>query len=170
MSWRVVGAVWRQSARWCRWVRADSRHGVRVFRQNLVHTCRAVRMRRGGHSEWRRVRWTLNMGERATLEVDGGPVEVTSLNDVIYPVTGFRKGEVLDYYVKISEHLLPHLRERPIKLKLFWEGTMRPPRDERDAPPDFLPKWMETAEIARAHEDADMEFALVNDVRSLLWL
>ena len=110
------------------------------------------------------------MGERATLEVDGGPVEVTSLNDVIYPVTGFRKGEVLDYYVKISEHLLPHLRERPIKLKLFWEGTMRPPRDERDAPPDFLPKWMETAEIARAHEDADMEFALVNDVRSLLWL
>jgi bifunctional non-homologous end joining protein LigD len=110
------------------------------------------------------------MTQRTVLQTKSGPVDATSLDEVIYPVAGFRKGELLNYYVQISEHLLPHLRKRPIKLKLFWEGTMHPPRDERDAPPDFLPQWIDTAEISRAHEDADMEFALVNDLRSLLWL
>jgi bifunctional non-homologous end joining protein LigD len=110
------------------------------------------------------------MAERVTLSIDGEPTEVTSLSDLLFPNTGTRKGDVINYYIRISEHLLPHLQQRPMKLKLFWNGVGKPPHDERDAPPGFLPKWMDTVTLPRTHETGEMDFALVNNLRALVWL
>ena len=54
---------------------------------------------------------------RSQLTVKGRQLSVSNLDKVLYPKTGFTKGQVIDYYVKVSPVLLPHLKERPITLK-----------------------------------------------------
>ncbi len=62
------------------------------------------------------------MAEKTTLDVNGVSVGVSNLNKVFYPKTGFTKGQVIDYYVRISPYLLPHLNNRPITLKRSVRG------------------------------------------------
>jgi Predicted eukaryotic-type DNA primase len=45
---------------------------------------------------------------KTQLDIDGIKVEVSNLDKVFYPKSGFTKGEVIDYYVRISPSLLPH--------------------------------------------------------------
>ncbi|MCD6049601.1 MAG: polymerase LigD, polymerase domain protein, partial [Verrucomicrobia bacterium] len=50
------------------------------------------------------------MSAKTTLTVEKTKVEVSNLDKVFYPKTGFTKGDVIDYYVQISPYLLPHLQ------------------------------------------------------------
>ena len=42
---------------------------------------------------------------------------------VLYPETGFTKGEVIDYYTRIAPVLLPHLADRPLTVKRYPNGV-----------------------------------------------
>src|SRR5262245_2003301 len=57
------------------------------------------------------------------LRIEGREVSVSRLNKVFYPETGFTKGQVIDYYIRISPFLLPHLRDRPLTLKRYPDGV-----------------------------------------------
>ena len=43
------------------------------------------------------------------VEVEGRTLRLSNLDKVLYPQTGTTKGEVLNYYARISSVLLPHL-------------------------------------------------------------
>ena len=49
------------------------------------------------------------MPERVRVSIDGHQLELSNLDKVLYPETGFTKGEVIDYYVRVAPYLLPHL-------------------------------------------------------------
>src|SRR6201996_4629659 len=63
------------------------------------------------------------MVTKQNLDVHGTNVGVTNLHKIFYPKAGFTKGEVIDYYVRISSVLLPHLKDRPITLKRYPDGV-----------------------------------------------
>jgi bifunctional non-homologous end joining protein LigD len=63
------------------------------------------------------------MANSATLDIGGTKVNVTNLDKVFYPKVGFTKGQVIDYYIRVSTFLLPHLKDRPISLKRYSEGV-----------------------------------------------
>jgi bifunctional non-homologous end joining protein LigD len=66
------------------------------------------------------------MGQKkqATLRVAGRDVNLTNLDKVMYPEIGFTKGQVIDYYTRVARYILPHLKDRPITMKRFPNGTM----------------------------------------------
>ncbi len=49
------------------------------------------------------------MNDRVRVQVAGRELELSNLDKVLYPATGFTKGEVIDYYVRMADVLLPHL-------------------------------------------------------------
>ena len=53
------------------------------------------------------------MASGTAVEVEGRTLRLTNLDKVLYPGTGFTKGEMLDYYARIAPVLLPHIRDRP---------------------------------------------------------
>ena len=63
------------------------------------------------------------MATKSTLEIAGRKVEVSNLDKVFYPKAGFTKGQVIDYYIRVSSVLLPHLKNRPISLKRYPDGV-----------------------------------------------
>ncbi|MBV8498126.1 MAG: hypothetical protein JO003_02610, partial [Candidatus Eremiobacteraeota bacterium] len=53
----------------------------------------------------------------ATLEVDGRRVALTNLRKVYFPKLKLTKGDLLRYYLRISDVLIPHVVDRPMVMK-----------------------------------------------------
>jgi len=68
-------------------------------------------------------------------------VAVSNPDKVLYPAAGFTKRDIVDYYLRVSRVLLPHLKNRPVTLKRFPDGAGRPAFYEKNAP-GFAPKWI----------------------------
>ena len=57
------------------------------------------------------------MSAPTIVDVQGRKLSLTNLDKVLYPATGFTKGQVVDYYVRIAPALVPHLAGRPLTIK-----------------------------------------------------
>jgi bifunctional non-homologous end joining protein LigD len=104
---------------------------------------------------------------KTRLDVDGTTVEVSNLQKVMYPETGFTKGDVIDYYIKISKHLLPHLKNRPITLKRYPDGVDGFFFYEKQCPP-HRPKWIKTTDVPKS-DGTDIHYCVMSDLPALVW-
>jgi bifunctional non-homologous end joining protein LigD len=107
------------------------------------------------------------MVTKQSLDVHGTKVEVTNLKKIFYPKAGFTKGDVIDYYVRISSVLLPHLKERPITLKRYPDGVEGIFFYEKECPA-HRPKWIKTTKVAKS-EGGQINYCVINDLPSLIW-
>jgi bifunctional non-homologous end joining protein LigD len=101
------------------------------------------------------------------VTVAGRRLKLTNPDKVLYPATGFTKGDVVEYYRRIAPVLLPHLRNRPLTLKRYPNGVDGEFFYQKQAP-RHRPDWVRTVSIAT--EDRDIDFVLVNGLPTLLWL
>jgi len=107
------------------------------------------------------------MPNKATLDIEGTKVDVSNLDKVFYPKTGFTKGEVIDYYVRVSPALLPHLKSRPISLKRYPDGVEGFFFYEKECP-SHHPKWVKTAKVPKSNGE-DINYCLMDDLPTLVW-
>jgi bifunctional non-homologous end joining protein LigD len=107
------------------------------------------------------------MVKKQSLDVGGTKVDVTNLDKIFYPKAGFTKGDVIDYYVRVSSVLLPHLKERPITLKRYPDGVEGLYFYEKKCP-DHRPEWVKTTKVAKS-EGGDINYCVINDLPSLIW-
>lgn len=107
------------------------------------------------------------MKTRTTLDVAGVPVDVTNLDKVLYPKAGFTKGQIIDYYVRISPVLLPHLADRPITLKRYPDGVEGFFFYEKKCPV-HRPKWVKTTRVAKS-EGGEINYCVMDDLPALVW-
>jgi bifunctional non-homologous end joining protein LigD len=103
------------------------------------------------------------------VEVDGRRLSLSNLDKVFYPVTGFTKGQVIDYYTRIAPALLPHLRGRHLTLKRYPDGVEGPFFYEKRCP-RHRPEWVRTARVYSRHNEGDIDYCLVDDLATVVWL
>ena len=106
--------------------------------------------------------------ERVETEIDGRRLTLSNLEKVLYPETGFTKGQVLDYYARIAEVMLPHITDRPLTLKRYPDGVNGKPFFEKHAP-SHRPDWVRTAEVPSSRSTEPIPFAVVCERPTLLW-
>ncbi|MGQ4382851.1 non-homologous end-joining DNA ligase [Streptomyces sp. SAS_270] len=99
-------------------------------------------------------------------EVEGRRVALSNLEKVLYPATGFTKGELLHYYATTADALLPHLRDRPVSFLRYPDGPDGQVFFTKNVPPG-TPDWVVTAQVPRSEGPARM--VLVQDLASLMW-
>jgi bifunctional non-homologous end joining protein LigD len=104
---------------------------------------------------------------KTTLDVSSTKVEVSNLKKVLYPEVGFTKGDVIDYYIRISKHLLPHLKNRPITLKRYPDGVDGFFFYEKQCPP-HRPKWIKTTNVPKS-DGSEIHYCVMNDLPALVW-
>ena len=75
-------------------------------------------------------------------------VKRTNLDKVLFPATGFTKGEVISYYERMGEVILPHLHGRLVSVKRYPDGVEGKKWWERDHRIDDLPTLLEFANKA----------------------
>lgn len=108
------------------------------------------------------------MSATTDLEVEGKTVRVSHLEKIFYPETGFTKGDLIHYYVRISPALLPHLKGRALTLKRYPNGVENEFFYEKSCP-SHRPDWVQTQAIRRKSKDDFIDFCVINDLPSLVW-
>jgi len=104
----------------------------------------------------------------SSLNVKGKTVPVSNLDKIFYPETGFTKGQVIDYYIRISPVLLPHLKDRPLTLKRYPDGVTGGFFYEKRCP-SYRPEWIQTAAVWSDRHESEIHYCMANDLPSIVW-
>lgn len=106
---------------------------------------------------------------RIEVDVDGHRVHLTHLEKVLYPASGYTKAQMLDYYSRISEVMLPHISDRAVTLKRYPHGVSDEFWFEKNCP-SYRPSWMKTVTRYSNSSERDVNYCVVSDRASLIWL
>ena len=107
--------------------------------------------------------------KKKILNVEGREIDLSNLDKVIYPTSGFTKGQVIDYYTRVAPYILPHLKDRPVTLKRYPDGVQAGHFYEKNAP-SFTPAWVKTFPIPSETRGTAIRYILINDLPTLVWL
>jgi bifunctional non-homologous end joining protein LigD len=109
--------------------------------------------------------------EHTPVHIDERQVRLSNLDKVLYPESGFTKGEMIDYYLRIAPVLLPHLQGRPVTLKRYPDGTGEPGFFAKNAPPN-TPSWLRTVTLASPHSTKgrdSVRYVMLEEPAALVW-
>jgi bifunctional non-homologous end joining protein LigD len=104
-------------------------------------------------------------GTATEVRIDGRRLRVTNLDKVLYPATGFTKGQVVDYYARIAAMMLPHLRGRPVTMLRLPDGVTGERFFEKRCP-GHRPEWLDTVAL---DADSDVAACALDSVPALVW-
>src|SRR5271154_1976435 len=105
--------------------------------------------------------------ETAHVDVQGRELKLTNLTKVLYPQTGFTKGELIDYYFDVAAVLIAHLRGRALTVKRWPDGVEGKSFFQKHAPA-HRPRWVQT--VTLPGERKPIEYTLADDLPTLVWL
>jgi bifunctional non-homologous end joining protein LigD len=99
-------------------------------------------------------------------------VKLSSADRVLFPDDGITKGDLFNYYDKVADWIVPHLRDRPFTMKRWREGLPGGSFFQKQAPKG-IPKWLPTRQFTTYPREGGsrlVDFPLVNDKPALLWM
>jgi bifunctional non-homologous end joining protein LigD len=102
-----------------------------------------------------------------TVDIDGHTLKVSNLDKVLYPETGFTKGEVIDYYARIAPAMLTHMGDRGITMRRYPNGVEDKSFFEKRCP-KHRPEWVQVA-LGPGDRGGAIEYCRLADRASLVW-
>lgn len=97
----------------------------------------------------------------------GRTFEVSNLDKVLYPDAGVTKGDVIDYYDRIADTMLPHAEGRFISMHRFPDGIDEEGFYHKETP-DYFPDWIRTAEVEK--EEGSNRQVIIDEAATLAYL
>jgi bifunctional non-homologous end joining protein LigD len=88
---------------------------------------------------------------------------------VLWSDAGFTKGEMIDYYARVADVLVPHLRGRPLTLKRYPNGVAEGFFYEKRCP-SHRPEWVRTAPIWSGRNEGEIDYCVCDDRATLIWV
>jgi len=103
------------------------------------------------------------------IEAQGRKLRLSNRDKVMYPSVGYTKGQLVDYYAAIAPVLLPQLAGRPLTLKRYPDGVDGEHFYEKRCPA-HKPEWVQTAGIWSERHTEQIDYCLVEDLPTLIWV
>jgi bifunctional non-homologous end joining protein LigD len=103
--------------------------------------------------------------QKVTLE--GHEVTLNNLNKPWFPEAGFVKRDVLNFYARIAEFLLPYLKDRPLSLKRYPDGIHGQFFFQK-RPTTNYPAWLPVVTV-KDTEGEDLDVYVCNDRDQLVY-
>ncbi len=100
------------------------------------------------------------------LEVEGKPLRFANLGKVYFPEVKVTKRELLCYYARVADLILPFLRNRPLTLRRRPDGMAGEEFYQKDA--ERAPEWARTVKIES--EGRMLPHFVGGDLATLLYL
>ena len=104
----------------------------------------------------------------ATWQLGDQSVQVSHLEKVYWPQAGFTKGDLLDYYRQIAPVLLPHLKDRPVTLRVYPQGVEGASYYLRDCP-EQAPDWLRRIQYQPKTVGHPVPLPLIDTTAGLVW-
>ena len=110
---------------------------------------------------------------RPVVDVEGRTLSLSNLDKVLYPETGFTKGQVIDYYVRIAPVLLPHSADRPLTMHRFPGGVDDANSFYEKHRPKSAPEWVRSERVLaspKAKDQNGVDFVILGDLPTMVWV
>ena len=107
--------------------------------------------------------------ENVTIELDGKRLRFSNLNKVYFPESGVTKRNLLAYYYRMADFILPFLRDRALVLRRYPDGIKGQAFFQKDLR-EGVPEWFTTVPIDSEKKGEAIHYATANDRASLLFL
>lgn len=104
------------------------------------------------------------------LRLSGRKVKVTNLTKVYWPAEGYTKGDLIDYYRRISKYILPYLKDRPQSLNRHPDGIKGPNFYHKDMDTEQIPDWLMTVKLESKTNEEGIDYLICNDVATLVYM
>jgi bifunctional non-homologous end joining protein LigD len=102
----------------------------------------------------------------AHWEIAGRRLPLTNLDKVLWPADGLTKRDMIDYYVRMADYMLPYLRDRPLSMQVFPDGIDGKSFWRKDKPA-HAPAWIDSWTY---HGEKTKTYIVVNEVATLAWV
>lgn len=99
------------------------------------------------------------------LKVGREQVSVTSLDRVYWPDEKLTKFDLLSYYLRVADYIMPFLKDRPAILQRYPRGIKAPMFFQQDL--ESAPDFIKTATLTN-QEGRDLDYGVYSTVGSLL--
>jgi bifunctional non-homologous end joining protein LigD len=99
------------------------------------------------------------------LEVEGQPVSLTSLERVYWPDEKITKFDLLCYYLRVAEFMMPFLKNRPAILQRWPRGVNAPMFFQQDL--ESAPAFIKTVRLIN-RDGRELDYAVYTTTASLL--
>ena len=101
-------------------------------------------------------------------KVNGQRLQLTHLDKIYWPIDGYTKNDLLEYYDSISNFILPYLKDRPESMHRFPHGILGQSFFHKnfEAPPE----WIKTFKVKSKHEDKMVRYLLCQNKATLLYM
>lgn len=107
--------------------------------------------------------------ETVTIELGGKRLRLSNLNKVYFPESGYTKRNLLAYYYRMADLILPFLRDRPLVLRRYPDGIKGQAFFQKDLR-EGVPDWFATVPIESEEKGKETHYATAKDRASLLYL
>jgi bifunctional non-homologous end joining protein LigD len=107
--------------------------------------------------------------ETVTIELEGKRLRLSNLNKVYFPESGHTKRNLLGYYYRMADFILPFLRDRALVLRRYPDGIKGQAFFQKDLR-EGVPEWFKTVPVDSEHRGEVIQYATANDRSSLLFL
>jgi len=108
------------------------------------------------------------VSEKTYVSIEGRELQLSNLDKVLYPESGFTKGDVIKYYSVIAPALLVHLKDRPVTLKRYPDGVEGKFFYQKECP-EYRPSWLQTIPVSDDKGKREINYCGINDLPSLIW-
>lgn len=102
------------------------------------------------------------------IHVDDHDIEVSNTDKILFDDAGITKGDLIDYYGRIAETILPHLAGRPVSMERFPDGIGEEGFYQK-AVPKYFPDWIHRAEVDLV-EGGSQDQVVVESAATLVYL
>src|SRR5215216_3508103 len=92
-------------------------------------------------------------------------VAVTSLDRIYWPDEKLTKFDLLSYYLKVADYIMPYLQDRPAILQRYPRGIKAPMFFQQDL--ESAPDFIKTARLTN-QEDRQLDYGVYSTIGSLL--
>src|SRR6202000_2978366 len=94
-------------------------------------------------------------------------VKLTNADKVLYPAAGTTKADIFDYYVRVSEVMVPHIAGRAATRKRWPNGVEQSSFFEKQLAAS-APEWLPRASIT--HRSGTTTYPIIDNVDDLAWI
>jgi bifunctional non-homologous end joining protein LigD len=102
------------------------------------------------------------------LRIDSHSFEISNLDKIIFPRDKITKGELIGYYMKVADKMLPHIKDKPITLFRYPDGISRDGFVQQEAS-DYFPDWIKRAKLKKKG-GGTIEHVLCDNAATLAYL
>jgi bifunctional non-homologous end joining protein LigD len=107
------------------------------------------------------------MGRMADKGEERDGVSLTNLDSELFPGAGATKRDLVDYLDAVRDRILPVLADRPLSVVRILRGQDKFMQKNL---PKYTPGWVSRVAVWAEASHREVQYALCNDRRTLLWL